>query len=106
MTATGGGCRAVKQEDRRSSDDSDTRAGRRYGLWLYLVCLAPVVTEVIETGRVPDKPRDWITEVVIGILLAALVTKVRSDYVQLLRLSRTDALTGLGHRGAFDHAVR
>jgi len=73
--------------------------------WLYLLAAVPILTERIETGRLPGSPREWITEVVAGAVIAALVRKVRADHLALLALSRSDMLTGLWNRRAFEQAI-
>ena len=74
-------------------------------LWLYGLTLAPTLTDLIESGHLPLVPREWITEIVIGSLIALLVRRVRRDHFAVLALTRRDALTGLWNRRAFDEAV-
>jgi diguanylate cyclase (GGDEF)-like protein len=73
--------------------------------WLYLLVLLPVLTELLETGALPHSPREWITEVVVGFILLALVQRLRAQYAQLAALARIDPLTGLFNRGVFDETV-
>jgi len=79
--------------------------GRPVLLWMYLLVPLPLVTDLIETGRWPSAPREWLTEVVVGALIAALVQRVRREHVALLAMARTDPLTGLGNRRAFEEAL-
>lgn len=72
---------------------------------MYLLVLVPVLTDVIESGSLPQRPRAWFTEVAVGLLIAVLVHKIRKEHAALLRLARTDALTGLGNRRAFQEAL-
>jgi diguanylate cyclase (GGDEF)-like protein len=68
---------------------------------LYLLVVVPLLTELIETGSLPRQPRAWVTEVVLGIVIVALVRRVYRDMWTMDRLARTDALTGLWNRRAF-----
>jgi diguanylate cyclase (GGDEF)-like protein len=74
-------------------------------LWMYLLIGVPMLTDVIETGRLPASVREWVTEVVAGAVIAALVHKVRAAHKAALALSRIDVLTGLWNRRAFDEAI-
>jgi diguanylate cyclase (GGDEF)-like protein len=80
-------------------------AGLRWHRWTYLLTLIPVLTDVIETGNWPSRPREWFTEVTVGLLIAALVYRVRREHVALITLARADALTGLGNRRAFQDVL-
>lgn len=73
--------------------------------WLYLLVPLPTVTDIIETGRLPVTPREWVTEIAVGIVIAALVYRVRQQHAAALGLARRDALTGLGNRRAFDDVL-
>lgn len=80
--------------------------GERPGLrWLYALVATPVLTDIVETGGWPRSPREWFTELVAGLVIAALVRQVRNEHLAALALSRTDALTGLGNRRAFADAL-
>jgi diguanylate cyclase (GGDEF)-like protein len=80
--------------------------GQRLGArWLYMLAVAPVLTDIIETGGWPKAPREWFTEVAVGLLIAALVRQVRKEHQAVLALSLSDALTGLGNRRAFAEAL-
>jgi diguanylate cyclase (GGDEF)-like protein len=83
------------------STPTDRPIGLRWPHWSYLLMLVPVLTDVIETGNWPSRPRDWFTEVAVGLLIAALVHRVRREHAALITLARTDELTGLGNRRAF-----
>lgn len=88
---------------------ASTPAGKAVGPasphWMYLLVLVPVLTDVIETGGWPKRPREWFTEVAVGLLIATLVRRVHRDHAALVRLSRADPLTGLGNRRAFEEAL-
>ncbi len=73
--------------------------------WMYLLIAVPTLTDMIETGRVPESPREWITEVVAGAVIAMLVRKVLKEHLAVLALARSDALTGLWNRRAFEEAI-
>jgi diguanylate cyclase (GGDEF)-like protein len=73
--------------------------------WLYDLVPIPTITDWMETGALPVTSRGWITEVVGGITIAALVHKVRRDQRALEALARTDGLTGLFNRRAFEAAL-
>jgi diguanylate cyclase (GGDEF)-like protein len=74
--------------------------------WLYALAAVPFFTELIEThGALPSTALGWTTEVVVGLVVALLAHKVRRDYRALASLARSDALTGLQNRRAFDEAL-
>ena len=73
--------------------------------WMYLLALLPLLTDILETGRWPVAPREWLTELLVGALIIALVRKLRHEHAALLTLAQTDALTGLGNRRAFNDAL-
>jgi len=73
---------------------------------MYLLVGVPLLTDLVETGELPGSAREWITEVVAGVLIALLVRKIRQEHFAVIALSRTDALTGLWNRRAFEEAVR
>lgn len=73
--------------------------------WLYPLVLVPFVTDLAETGHWPTTPREWISEVVAGFVIAALIHKVRNEHQTVLAQARTDALTGLWNRRSFDEAL-
>jgi diguanylate cyclase (GGDEF)-like protein len=87
------------------SGQGSARPKRLGTRWLYVLVVTPVLTDIIETGGWPKAPREWLTEVVVGLLIAALVRQVRKDHLAVLALSRSDALTGLGNRRAFADAL-
>jgi len=73
--------------------------------WMYLLALLPLLTDILETGRWPVAPREWLTELLVGALIIALVRKLRHEHAALLTLAQTDALTGLGNRRSFNNAL-
>ena len=89
----------------RPSGRWSARPNRLVTRWLYGLTLVPVLTGIIENGGRPKSPREWFTEMVVGLLIAALVRQVRKEHLAVLELSRSDALTGLGNRRAFADAL-
>jgi diguanylate cyclase (GGDEF)-like protein len=73
--------------------------------WMYGLVAIPFVTDLIETGTLPLLPREWITEIVAGLVIAALVHRVHTEHVVVLAQAQTDALTALWNRRAFEMAV-
>ena len=69
--------------------------------WPYLLAILPAVSEFIESGALPVTPRSWVTEVTIGLVIVALVHHLRRVHAQLVELTVTDPLTGLGNRRGF-----
>lgn len=75
-------------------------------LWLYLLVAVPLLTGLAETGSWPSTPQAWIADILLGAVIAVLVHQVRKAHCDLLALTRTDALTGLSNRRAFDEAIQ
>jgi diguanylate cyclase (GGDEF)-like protein len=73
--------------------------------WLYALVAVPLVTDWIENGGLPTSPRGWLTEVCGGLVIAVLIARVRRDQRALEALARTDGLTGLFNRRAFEAAL-
>lgn len=74
-------------------------------IWLYALAGVPIFTDLVETGRWPVLPREWLTEVVAGLVIIALVSRVHREHLALLALARHDPLTGLLNRGAFEESI-
>jgi diguanylate cyclase (GGDEF)-like protein len=72
----------------------------KYGLYVFIV--VPFLTDLVEKGAIPSSLRGWTTELVVGSLIAILIGKLRKGYIDAVALARTDALTGLGNRRAFN----
>jgi diguanylate cyclase (GGDEF)-like protein len=72
---------------------------------LYALPVVPFLTDLDETGRIPATAREWTTETAVGLLIALLVRRIRKDFILAQTAARTDALTGLGNRRAFDQAL-
>jgi diguanylate cyclase (GGDEF)-like protein len=69
--------------------------------WHYILVLVPVFTDTIENGHLPRQPREFVTEVVLGILIAVGVYIVYRDIERFRTVAETDALTGLNNRRRF-----
>jgi len=90
----------------RVADRASALRGRVGGLaWLYALVPVPLITDWIENGALPASPRGWLTEVLGGLIIAALVAKVRRDQRALEALARSDGLTGLFNRRSFEAAI-
>jgi diguanylate cyclase (GGDEF)-like protein len=70
--------------------------------WGYLVALVPVATDWIDTGHFPVHLREVVTEVIVGLILAAFVHALYRDADRYRSLSETDPLTGLPNRRRFE----
>lgn len=73
--------------------------------WLYSIVPILLFTDWLENGALPSTRRGWITELVGGVVIGLLVAKVRRDHRALQALARTDGLTGLLNRRAFEAAI-
>jgi diguanylate cyclase (GGDEF)-like protein len=73
--------------------------------WLYGLAVIPLLTDLAEAGRLPDSPRAWLTELIGGVVIAALVRRVQRERQAVLTLARTDGLTGLWNRRTFTEVV-
>jgi diguanylate cyclase (GGDEF)-like protein len=69
--------------------------------WAYVLALVPVITDWLETGHFPRGPRDLITEVVVGAMLAVGIRIIYRDMARLRTMAETDALTGVCNRHKF-----
>ena len=67
----------------------------------YLLALLPVVTDWVDVGHLPEHPREFATEIVIGLLILWGVHGLYQRAERFRRLAETDALTGLGNRLKF-----
>jgi diguanylate cyclase (GGDEF)-like protein len=66
----------------------------------------PILTDLVERGALPTQPRGWITEIIAGAIVLALVHRVRRHYREVASLARTDPLTGLLNRRVFEEAIQ
>lgn len=67
----------------------------------YALALTPVITDWLETGHLPAVPRDYITEVVVGIVIAVFVAVAHRNADRLRAIAEYDSLTGLYNRRRF-----
>jgi len=74
-------------------------------VWLYALVPVPLLTDWIENGSLPTSRVGWLTEVCGGLVIAALIWRVRRDRSALEALARTDGLTGLLNRRSFEAAL-
>jgi two-component system NtrC family sensor kinase len=51
--------------------------------WLYLLALLPTLTDFLETSGTPRAPREWITEMVLGVVILLVVRVIirQSDHL-------------------------
>lgn len=90
----------------RLRDRASALLGRIGALaWLYALVPVPLITDWFENGALPRSPREWITEVIGGLVIALLVSRVRRDRRALEALACVDGLTGLGNRRSFETAI-
>jgi diguanylate cyclase (GGDEF)-like protein len=89
-----------------ASRGEEPGAGRVSLRWMYLLIAVPLVTDIIETGGWPRSLREWLTESVGGLLIALLVGRVIDQQRKVALLARSDALTGLWNRRAFEEALQ
>lgn len=73
---------------------------------MYWLATVPFFSDIAEKGSFPHAPREWITEIVAGTLILALVRRMLVQQRKIIALARSDALTGLGNRRAFDETLR
>jgi diguanylate cyclase (GGDEF)-like protein len=90
----------------RSAREAGSKGATSGLRWLYLVAFMPTLTDLIEHGGLPDSPLGWLTELVGGMIVLALVHRVLMQYRNVLELARSDGLTGLLNRRVFDEIVQ
>jgi diguanylate cyclase (GGDEF)-like protein len=71
--------------------------------WAYLLALTPVITDWLDTGHLPMQPREYITEVVVGILIGICIWLLYRESDELRQMTEIDSLTGLFNRKRFQH---
>jgi diguanylate cyclase (GGDEF)-like protein len=72
----------------------------RYLLFLFIII--PFITEYIENGHFPIKPREWITEIVMTIIIVITIKIIYKQYILLEKQSLLDYLTDIGNRRQFE----
>ena len=92
--------------------DKPTARSGRMPLLLYLLMIAPWITEYLEEGHWPATPQELITETGLSILIGAGVFVLLYYRRQMLRRqdeiersAQTDALTAVGHPRALEEAL-
>ena len=92
--------------------DKPTARSGRMPLLLYLLMIAPWITEYLEDGHWPATPQELITETGLSILIGAGVFVLLYYRRQMLRRqdeiersAQTDALTAVGHPRALEEAL-
>lgn len=105
----------MRQTDTPTGDMPDTmrpthavRRGstRLNRIFAYGLALAPVLTDWLETGRLPTRPRDYITEIIVGVIIALCIAAIHRNTDRLRAVADYDALTGLGNRRKFSEDLR
>lgn len=61
----------------------------------------PALTDWLETGRLPATPREYITEIVVGAIIAGFVLRLHRNADRLRAIAEYDSLTGLYNRRKF-----
>jgi diguanylate cyclase (GGDEF)-like protein len=61
----------------------------------------PILTDWLETGTLPPHLHDYLTEIVIGGMMAAAVWLLYRERAELRALAQTDSLTGLRNQRRF-----
>ena len=92
--------------------DKPTDRSPSLPLLLYLLMIAPWITEYVEDGHWPATPQELITETGLSILIGAGVFVFRYYHRRMLQLrdeiersAQTDALTAVGHPRALEEAL-
>ncbi len=69
---------------------------------LFLFLLLPYITDYLEGGHFPEKATEWITEIVMTIVISYTIFIIYRQYAKLEKLSLSDHLTGIGNRRLFE----
>jgi diguanylate cyclase (GGDEF)-like protein len=78
----------------------------RYGIKLqYLLLLLPTLTEWLEVGHLPQSLHEWLTEIVLTLLIAMLLWQMNRLIHDAIRRGETDGLTGLANRQKFNQEL-
>jgi len=67
----------------------------------YGLALLPVLTDWVDTGHWPHHPREFVTEIIVGIVIFFGVWRLHRRAERFRSLAETDPLTGLGNRARF-----
>lgn len=74
--------------------------------WIYVIAFIPAVTEWIETGHLPQTPRESVSELVLGLLLMGIAWIVCRQADRIASSAETDGLTGLLNSRRFHRDLR
>jgi len=69
--------------------------------WGYALVLVPWLTELAESGRLPNSAQDLVTEITMTLLIAGLVFALSRERLLRTQMNDTDSLTGLYNRRRF-----
>lgn len=72
----------------------------RYSPWLLI--FLPALTEYLEVGHLPTTARGLLTEVVLTVLTAVIISLIYMQKKEIEALALQDPLTGIGNRRRFD----
>ncbi|MCD6586516.1 MAG: GGDEF domain-containing protein [Desulfobacteraceae bacterium] len=70
--------------------------------FLYLLILVPFVSELLEKCQSWfESPRDWISDILMSLVIGIIIWKVLQNQRKLIQLSESDGLTGLNNKRKF-----
>lgn len=92
---------ARSAQNARSQFYVDRWSRRVARVLVYALALTPAITDWLETGRLPANPREYITEIVVGAVIALFVFATQRQTRRLRAIAEYDALTGLYNRRRF-----
>ena len=69
---------------------------------LYLLLLFPTLTELLESGHLPGKPREWASDILLTVCMGVFIYMIIKRNRELVNLSETDTLTKVLNRRRFD----
>jgi diguanylate cyclase (GGDEF)-like protein len=78
---------------------------RRTDWLLLLLVFVPTITELMETGRFPERPRDMISDVVLTVIVGLLALFFIRNHQKMRYLSEIDAVTGIRNRRSFEKDI-
>jgi diguanylate cyclase (GGDEF)-like protein len=74
--------------------------------WIYVIVFIPAITEWIETGHLPQTPRESLSEFILGSILLAAAWLICRQGDRIATMAETDALTGLLNARRFQRDLR
>lgn len=66
----------------------------------YGLALLPVLTDWVDMGHWPHHPREFVTEIIVGVVIFFGVWRLHRRAERFRSLAQTDSLTGLGNVSA------